>query len=72
MKRQINVVMTILHYLLILDESKVIYATEGKGASTIASFKETFENQGGEISEIKNVSCDMSPAFISGIKKNIP
>ena len=55
-----------------LDESKVIYATEGKGASTIASFKETFENQGGEISEIKNVSCDMSPAFISGIKKNIP
>jgi transposase len=55
-----------------LDESKVIYATEGKGASTIASFKETFEIKGGEISEIKNVSCDISPAFISVIKKNIP
>ncbi|MGV8147361.1 MAG: transposase, partial [Alkaliphilus sp.] len=39
---------------------------------TIASFKETFENQGGEISKIEHVSCDMSPAFISGINKNIP
>lgn len=28
-----------------LDESKVIYATEGKDASTIGSFKETFESQ---------------------------
>ena len=41
-----------------LDESKVIYAIEGKGASTISSFKETFENQGGKISEIKNISYD--------------
>lgn len=24
------------------------------------------ENQGGEISKVEHVSCDMSPAFISG------
>lgn len=55
-----------------LDESKVLYATEGKDASTIKSFKEAFENQGGDVALIENVSCDMSPAFISGINKNIP
>jgi|LGOV01.1.fsa_nt_gb hypothetical protein len=42
------------------------FTTEGKGASTIDSFAKTFENQGGKIPAIENVSCDMSPAFISG------
>lgn len=55
-----------------LDKSKVLYATEGKDTSTIESFKETFENHNGEVSSIENISCDMSPSFISGANKHFP
>jgi len=55
-----------------LDKSKVLFATEGKGASTIECFKNTLEIHNGAISSIKNISCDMSPAFISGAKTNFP
>lgn len=55
-----------------LDKSKVLYATEGKDASTIKSFKETFENHNGDISSTENISCDMSPAFIKGINEQFP
>lgn len=50
-----------------IDTSKVLYATEGKDASTIESFKETFEAHNGNTTAVKDVSCDMSPAFIKGI-----
>ena len=55
-----------------LDESKVLFATEGKDASTIKSFKNTLGKHDGTVSSIKNISCDMSPAFISGAKTNFP
>jgi transposase len=55
-----------------LVESKVLFATEGKDASTIKSFKNTLENHDGAVASIKNISCDMSPAFISGAKANFP
>lgn len=53
-----------------LDKSKVLFATEGKDASTVKTFKTTFEKHNGSTKAIDNVSCDMSPAFISGIKKH--
>ena len=55
-----------------LDKSKVLYATEGKDASTIKSFKETFENHNGNVSSVENISCDMSPAFIKGVNNHFP
>ena len=55
-----------------LDKSKVPYATEGKDASTIKSFKETFENHNGNVSSVENISCDMSPAFIKGVNNHFP
>jgi transposase len=55
-----------------LNKSKVLYATEGKDASTIESFKDTLVNHNGDASSIKNISCDMSPSFISGSKKHFP
>lgn len=55
-----------------LAKSKVLFATEGKDASTIKSFKNSIENHGGAVSSIKNISCDMSPAFISGAKTHFP
>lgn len=55
-----------------IDKSKVLYATEGKDASTIKSFKETFENHNGNVSSVENISCDMSPAFIKGVNNHFP
>lgn len=55
-----------------LDKSKVLFATEGKDSSTIETFKTTFEEHKGSSDAINNVSCDMSPAFISGVKKHFP
>jgi transposase len=55
-----------------LVKSKVLFATEGKDASTIESFKEALKKHGGEVSSIKNISCDMSPSFISGAKTYFP
>jgi transposase len=55
-----------------LGESKVLFATEEKGASTIKSFKSALEKHDGAVSSIKNISCDMSPTFISGAKTNFP
>jgi transposase len=55
-----------------LVKSKVLFATEGKDASTIKSFKNTLEKHGGAVSSIKNISCDMSPAFIRGAKTHFP
>lgn len=55
-----------------LDKSKVLYATEGKDASTIKSFKETFENHNGNVSSVENISCDMAPAFIKGVNNHFP
>ncbi len=55
-----------------LLKSKVLFATEGKDSSTIKSFKSILKKHSGTASAIKNISCDMSPAFISGAKANFP
>jgi len=55
-----------------LDNSKVIYVTEGKDASTIDSFLINLRLHQGNPKAIENICCDMSPAFIKGSKKNFP
>jgi transposase len=55
-----------------LDQSKVIYVTEGKDAGTIGRFSNEFHGQGGDNDAIKDVCCDLSPAFISGIEECFP
>jgi transposase len=35
---------------------------------TVKRFSEDFKEHNGDINNIKNVSCDMSPAFIKGTK----
>ena len=52
-----------------MDESKVIFATPGKGAGTLAAFKEDLEAHVEQADYIQDACCDMSPAFISGIEK---
>ncbi len=51
-----------------MDESKAIFATPSKRVETLGAFKEDLEAHGGRAENLKDVCCDMSPAFISGIE----
>ncbi len=55
-----------------LDESRVIYATEGRGSKTVEQFKTDLCEHQGNPDNIQDVSCDMSPAFIKGITECFP
>lgn len=55
-----------------LKRKKTIFVTEGKDHGTVNAFKADFERHNGNVSNITDVSCDMSPAFIKGIKENLP
>ena len=54
-----------------LDKRRVIYATQGKDASTVKAFTEDLEAHKGVKENIEVVSCDMSPAFISGVNSEL-
>lgn len=51
-----------------MDENKVIAIEDGKGAHTIESFFQQHPNP----AVIKELSMDMSPAFIKGAQQNLP
>ena len=55
-----------------LEEKRTIFITEGKDNSTVQRFAEDFEAHKGTVENIVNVSCDMSPAFIKGVKAYLP
>lgn len=55
-----------------MEQSKVIYVTEGKDANTLTAFKKDLEEHGGQAEQIKEVSCDMSPAFQKGVETELP
>jgi transposase len=54
------------------DAPRVLFATDGKDASTVNRFKQDLINHGGDPGAIEEMCCDMSPAFISGVKKQFP
>lgn len=54
-----------------MKKRKTIFITEGKDSNTIKDFKEDLEQHNGNIDSIKDVSCDMSKAFIKGIKEQM-
>lgn len=63
------------HYVTLfvdLDESRVIYATEGKDSGTIGRFSNDFHDHGGDSGDVREVCCDMSPAFIFGVEACLP
>lgn len=55
-----------------LAKRKTLFVTEGKGSSTVTAFKHDFEAHRGNANAITDVSCDMSPAFIKGVRDNLP
>lgn len=55
-----------------LEEKRTIFVTDGKDSATVAAFKKDFEEHDGNVAKITDVSCDMSPAFIKGVRDNLP
>lgn len=55
-----------------LNKKKTIFITEGKDNTTVAAFVEDLKEHGGKPEDIRDVSCDMSPAFIKGVHENLP
>ena len=57
-----------------LDERRrrVIYATEGKDASTVERFRKDLEAHGGRAEQIEEACLDMSSAFIRGLTDAFP
>ena len=55
-----------------LDGPRVLFATDGKDASTVKRFKQDLIEHKGDPNAIEEMCCDMSPAFISGIEKQFP
>ena len=63
------------HYITIfvdMDTRKTIFVTEGKDSSTVQRFKDFLVHHEGAVESIKNITCDMSPAFISGVEEHFP
>jgi len=55
-----------------LFKKRTIFIDEGKGHETVKSFVVDVKAHNGIPDKIKDVSCDMSPAFIKGIKEYLP
>ena len=63
------------HYVSLfvdIDQRRVIFATGGKDSATVEAFANDLAAHGGKAESIKEVSMDMSPAFISGVKAYLP
>ena len=63
------------HYVTVfadMEKRKVLFATEGKDAETWQGFREDLEAHGGKAASIEEVSMDMSPAYIKGVREQCP
>jgi transposase len=55
-----------------LDARRVVFATEGRSAETVARFAADLAEHGGDPAKVTDTSSDMSTAFISGISQHLP
>jgi transposase len=55
-----------------LEERKTCHISDGKDHQTVAEFVEILEAKQGDRRQVKQVSCDMSPAFIKGVGEYLP
>jgi transposase len=55
-----------------LKERKTLHISDGKDNQTVVDFVKALEAKQGDRNSIQQVSCDMSPAFIKGVKENLP
>lgn len=55
-----------------MDLRRLLFATEGKDATTVKAFVGDLTAHGGKPEQIKEASLDMSAAFIKGLDENLP
>ena len=55
-----------------MDNSRVIHVTEGKGKSTLEDIRQHLESKGVKHDQVKQISMDLSPAFIAGSITSFP
>jgi transposase len=55
-----------------IDQARVLFATEGRDADTVAAFAEDLAAHGGDAEAISEVCIDMSAAFIKGTAEHLP
>lgn len=55
-----------------IDQSRVLFATDGKDAATIERFAADLAAHQGHADNISEVCIDMSPAFIKGVADSLP
>ena len=55
-----------------IDNARVLFATGGKDAATVAAFAADLAAHGGDPDAIGEVCIDMSPAFIKGVADGLP
>ena len=55
-----------------LYKKAVAHISDGKSNQTVVDFVAVLEQQKGNKEHVKSVSCDISPAFIKGIRENLP
>ena len=63
------------HYITLfvdIDQARVVFATEGKDAGTVAVFADDLTAHGGDPGAVGEVCIDMSPAFIKGTADSLP
>ena len=54
-----------------LLKKRAIFIAEGKDHETIKAFVDDLKEHNANAEQIKDVSCDMSPAFIKGVRDNL-
>jgi transposase len=55
-----------------IEQARVLFATEGRDADTVAAFADDLAAHGGDPVAVSEVCIDMSPAFIKGVGKSLP
>src|SRR5271170_5859623 len=55
-----------------IEQARVLFATEGRDASTVAAFAQDLTAHRGVPEAVSEVCIDMSPAFIKGVADNLP
>lgn len=55
-----------------LIQKRTIFVAEGKNSQTVTEFAKDLSSHQGNPENITQVSCDMSPAFISGVENELP
>lgn len=55
-----------------LEGPRLLFATEGRDAATLAAFRTDLEAHGGSAEQVEEFCLDMSPAFVKGIGEAFP